>query len=145
MERLSPRVDVEGFFAHLATAPSRVLLLDYDGTLAPFRVERDHAVPYPEARAALAAAGRSGRIDQAGLRTAVRDLEAACTAMALVGVDWALAQHAGEIAELYALRGYDAVHLATALSVDEPDLVLLTWDRDLADAAVRAGRAVIPA
>lgn len=99
---------------------------------------------YPEARAALAAAERSGRLDQAGRRTAVADLEAACTAMVLVGVDWTLAQHAGELAELYALRGYDAVHLATALSVDEPDLVLLTWDRDLADAAVRAGRAVIP-
>lgn len=99
---------------------------------------------YPEARAALAAAERSGRIDQAGRRTAAADLEAACTAMALLGVDWALAQHAGEIAEVYALRGYDAVHLATALSVDDPDLVLLTWDGDLADAAVRAGRAVVP-
>ncbi len=98
---------------------------------------------YPEARAALAVAQRSGRIDEAGRRRAVADLEAACTAMALIGVDWALAQHAGELAELHALRGYDAVHLATALSVDEPTLALVTWDRDLADAAVRAGRAVI--
>ena len=100
---------------------------------------------YPEARAALAAAERSGRIDQAGRRIAVADLDAACTAMVLVGIDWGLAQHAGEIAELYALRGYDAVHLATALSVEEPDLALLTWDHDLAEAAVRAGRAVVPA
>ena len=53
MEVLNPRVDAEAFFAHLRTAPSRVLLLDYDGTLAPFRVERDQAVPYPEARSAV--------------------------------------------------------------------------------------------
>src|SRR5579884_2183443 len=36
------------FFAQLRDASSRILLLDYDGTLAPFRVERDRALPYPE-------------------------------------------------------------------------------------------------
>jgi trehalose 6-phosphate phosphatase len=35
------------FFDRLKTANQRVLLLDYDGTLAPFRVDRDHAFPYP--------------------------------------------------------------------------------------------------
>lgn len=99
---------------------------------------------YPEARAALAAAERSGRIDQRSRRTAVRDLEAACAAMRLIGVDWELAQSAGAIAESYVLRGYDAVHLATVLSVDDPGLVLVTWDGDLARAALNAGRAVIP-
>jgi trehalose-phosphatase len=39
--------DLETFFALLESAARRVLLLDYDGTLAPFRVERDQAVPYP--------------------------------------------------------------------------------------------------
>jgi trehalose 6-phosphate phosphatase len=28
-------------------APSRLLLLDYDGTLAPFRTQREHALPLP--------------------------------------------------------------------------------------------------
>jgi len=32
---------------------NRVLLLDYDGTLAPFRIERDQAVPYPGVRQIL--------------------------------------------------------------------------------------------
>ena len=36
------------FLERLRCAPSRVLLLDYDGTLAPFQVNRDRAVPYPE-------------------------------------------------------------------------------------------------
>jgi len=30
----------------LTRAPSAALLLDYDGTLAPFRVDRSHALPY---------------------------------------------------------------------------------------------------
>jgi trehalose 6-phosphate phosphatase len=43
-------------------APQRLLLLDYDGTLAPYRVERSRALPEPRARALLdrvAAAPRS--------------------------------------------------------------------------------------
>ena len=35
------------FLERLKTANKRMLLLDYDGTLAPFRVDRDHAFPYP--------------------------------------------------------------------------------------------------
>jgi trehalose 6-phosphate phosphatase len=31
----------------LKTAPASTLLLDYDGTLAPFQTERRHAYPYP--------------------------------------------------------------------------------------------------
>jgi len=36
------------FLDALRTASQRILLLDYDGTLAPFRAERHLAVPYPE-------------------------------------------------------------------------------------------------
>jgi trehalose 6-phosphate phosphatase len=36
------------FFAQLTDATQRVLLLDYDGTIAPFSVHRDRAYPYPE-------------------------------------------------------------------------------------------------
>jgi predicted nucleic acid-binding protein len=99
---------------------------------------------YPEARAALAAAQRGARIDERTHRSTVDDLHAACEAMALIGVDWALARHAGELAERYGLRGYDAVHLATALAADAADLVLVTWDRGLSLAAVQAGIAVVP-
>ena len=47
MDLLQPGFDLELFFCKLATAPARLLLLDYDGTLAPFQVERGHARPYP--------------------------------------------------------------------------------------------------
>jgi trehalose-phosphatase len=53
MKILRPNVDVERFFAQLRAAPRRALLLDYDGTLAPFRAKRSEAVPYPGARAHL--------------------------------------------------------------------------------------------
>lgn len=35
------------FLDGLYTAPRRVLLLDYDGTVAPFSVDRERAYPYP--------------------------------------------------------------------------------------------------
>lgn len=41
------------FWQQLAKADRPVLLLDYDGTLAPFRVERHKAIPYPGLRRLL--------------------------------------------------------------------------------------------
>ena len=126
-------------------------LLEEDGTrLADELWSRSSArmasrLIYPEARAALAAAQRGGRIDERLYRSTVSDLRSACEAMVLIGVDWPLARHAGERAEDHGLRGYDAVHLATALAAGEPDLALVTWDRELARAAVRSGIAVVPA
>ena len=43
----------ERFWEDLAAAPRCVLLLDYDGTLAPFHVDRDHAFPYDGVRDVL--------------------------------------------------------------------------------------------
>lgn len=51
---------LESFFAQTDTAAQRALLLDYDGTLAPFRVERDRAVPYAGVSAAIGAILASG-------------------------------------------------------------------------------------
>ena len=48
------------FLDALARAPARVLLLDFDGTLAPFHVERDRAVPYAGVREAVHALAASG-------------------------------------------------------------------------------------
>ncbi|MBZ5600500.1 MAG: trehalose-phosphatase [Acidobacteriia bacterium] len=46
---------LEAFFRSLTQASQSLLLLDYDGTLAPFRKERDQAVPYPGVASALQA------------------------------------------------------------------------------------------
>lgn len=42
--------NIEEFFESVARAPRSVLLLDYDGTLAPFSVDRRSAIPYPGLR-----------------------------------------------------------------------------------------------
>ncbi len=53
MRALSPRIDPEDFLARVARAHVRVLMLDYDGTLAPFQVRPERAVPYPGVEEAL--------------------------------------------------------------------------------------------
>jgi len=45
--------NTDPFFARLAVADQAALMLDYDGTLAPFTVERDRAYPYPGVRQRL--------------------------------------------------------------------------------------------
>lgn len=99
---------------------------------------------YPEGRAALAAAQRAGRLTPGEHRRAVEDFEGAHHELVAVGIDAALARHAGELAEDLELRGYDAVHLASALAFGA-DTTLVTWDRDLGRAAMQLGCAVAPA
>jgi trehalose 6-phosphate phosphatase len=53
--------DAGAFLKTVARAPQSALLLDYDGTLAPFRAERDQALPYPGVAPALQAIVSSGR------------------------------------------------------------------------------------
>lgn len=68
---LDPRCDIEGFFARLAGARERVLLLDYDGTLAPFHADPQQALPYPGLRDVLgriAAAPRNRIVIVSGRR-----------------------------------------------------------------------------
>jgi predicted nucleic acid-binding protein len=64
--------------------------------------------------------------------------------LTLVGVDAQLAREAGELAEKLRLRGYDAVHLASALGLST-DTTLVSWDEDLRRASARSGCAVAPA
>jgi predicted nucleic acid-binding protein len=99
---------------------------------------------YPEARAAAALGHRMGRIDTNTLRGAVRSIDGLYAELRVIGVDDALVRSAGELAELHGLRGYDAVHLASALALGM-DTTLVTWEHDLADAAVACGHAVVPA
>lgn len=47
MRILNDRFEVEGLFRAVRRARNRVLFLDYDGTLAPFTVDRSEAAPYP--------------------------------------------------------------------------------------------------
>src|ERR1700755_1492520 len=60
LQVLTPGLDMKGHAARIASARERVLMLDYDGTLAPFHARPELAVPYPEASAALRDIVRAG-------------------------------------------------------------------------------------
>jgi trehalose 6-phosphate phosphatase len=53
MQVLDQQMDVAGFFGRVAHARERVLMFDYDGTLAPFHLRPHLAYPYPEVARAL--------------------------------------------------------------------------------------------
>lgn len=94
---------------------------------------------YPEGRAALAAARRVGRLGEDAHKRALAAFEELYVDLVTIGVDQELARSAGKHAEHLGLRGYDAVHLATALELGDEEAVLVTWDRDLAHAAEQMG------
>jgi predicted nucleic acid-binding protein len=97
---------------------------------------------YPEGRAALAAARRLGRLGADEHRKALADFEELFADLVTIGVDQGLAVRAGRYAEDLGLRGYDSVHLATALELGDDEVVVVTWDRDLTRAAERVGLGV---
>ena len=90
-----------------------------------------------EARAALAAAHRVGRLTDAQHRAAKKGAAALIEELNLIGVSDDLIGAAAELAEAEGLRGYDAVHLAGALLVEAE--VLTSADAALCDAAGRRG------
>ncbi len=75
---------------------------------------------------------------------AVADFELLHASALIVGIDASLSRLAGDLAAEHLLRGYDAVHLASALRLGDRT-TLITWDRRLREAAVAAGLAVAPA
>ena len=99
---------------------------------------------YPEVRAALAAAYRADRISRRSLAQARTAWERFWEALAIVEPHRALLEVAGDVAEDRHLRGYDAVHLASALTVEKSHLVMAVWDLRLRDAAVASGVSVAP-
>ena len=100
---------------------------------------------YPEVRAALAAAGRNHDLDSDGLTAAEQAWEEYWPATRPVELTRPVERHAGQLAAQYALRGADAVHLASALALSDPGLILAAWDRRLRAGASAAGVAVAPA
>ena len=90
-----------------------------------------------EARAALAAAERLARLTTKQHRDAKRELVVLVEALAVIEVTEDLIEAAADLAEEEALRGYDAVHLAAAVTIEAD--VFTSADRRLCDAAERRG------
>jgi uncharacterized protein len=95
-----------------------------------------------EVAAALARAVRVGVLDHDGGRRAQRQFSHEWPSLAKVPLTEALIARAETLAWDHGLRGYDAVHLASALTWRDSvgrDIVLATFDRQLWEAAPAAG------
>lgn len=102
-------------------------------------------IAYPEARSALASAQRARRISLAELDEIKGKLRRVWTQVQVIDLDGPVAIAAGDAAETFGLRGYDAVHLATALTLQDESLLIATWDSDLRAAALEVGLRIAPA
>lgn len=104
-------------------------------------------VAYAEARAAF------GRLKQSGTSSEGRHQQR----LERFGLDWEallrvelipeVLRSAGDLAEIYSLRGFDSIHLASALWLKARVSVpvdFAVFDRRLGVAAARAGLAVVP-
>lgn len=99
-----------------------------------------------ESRAAIAAAHRGGRIDDRGQTEAVTTCERLWAEVDGLELTEQLARRAGELADAHALRGYDAIHLASAEAILDDGDVMVVSDTRLAEAAASIGiEALVPA
>lgn len=100
-----------------------------------------------EVAAALARAARLGLVERDEAEAALRVFRAEWPRLARVQLTEPLLARADALAWDFGLRGYDAVHLASALywqdSLSEP-VTLATFDRELWRAAQAAGLDVWP-
>lgn len=90
---------------------------DVRRAVAAAEVVATSRVAYPEARAALARRHREGSLGARACRTAARALDRDLPSLAIIELTAPLAREAGELAALRSLRGFDAIHLASALSM----------------------------
>jgi predicted nucleic acid-binding protein len=102
-------------------------------------------VAYPEARAAFARLRRERHLSPAAHRRIKAALDADWPRYVVVHVSDAVCLRAGGLAERLALRGFDAVHLASYLALVESadvDLTFSSFDRSLSRAATREVRRI---
>lgn len=127
------------------------LLVEEDGSELVARLWDDADVlvasrlVVPEVAAALHAARRSSRLDADALAHALTSWQAYLSALRLVELTPPLALRAAELTVAHALGGADAVHLASALTLQQADPVLAVWDRRLHAGARAAGVRTVPA
>jgi len=124
------------------------LLLDEPGRTGPVNEALGRCsfvatsmVAYAECRAALAAAERGGRVEAPAVAVARARLDDIWFELERVSVTEDRIRHAGALCDQRALRGFDALHLASALALGNATS-FLTWDSRLAQAARLEGMEV---
>lgn len=86
---------------------------------------------YVEAAAALARAQRMERLTTRMHTASLRKLDDLFEQIDVIEIDDTLSRRAAGLASRLALRGYDAVHCASAEQLNDPDLVAATGDAQL--------------
>lgn len=112
----------------------------WDGCDAPL----SSRLAYPEVCAALAAAHRNHDLDARAHASVVIAWARFWAAIRPVELTAHVQRSAGRLAARHALRGADAVHLASAVALGRDDLVVAVWGRRLHAGAVAEHLAVAP-
>ena len=102
------------------------------------RVVATSQVAYAEARAAFAKKHRQGDFTDGQHHIVITNLQQDWGAYFALDVSWPVSRLAGELAERHGLRGFDAIHLASALTLKTRLGSMITFsssDHRLEDAA----------
>lgn len=127
------------------------LVVDEEGSDAVTRlwdgaaVVLSSRVAHPEVSAALAAAYRSERLALRAYGRANQDWRQFRAALRIVELSPRVEAYAADLTYVHALSGFDAIHLASALGLEDAPVVLATWDRRLLTAAQAEGLVTLPA
>ena len=97
-----------------------------------------------EVRAVLAAGRRAGRLDEVTAAEALAAWERLWPGLHVLELREAVTASAAVLVGRHPLRAADALHLASALELRSPDLVVAAWDEHLAAAARAEGLLVVP-
>ena len=97
-----------------------------------------------EVCAALSAAARNNTLAERRRSAATALALEFWTGVRVIELSSAVAASASLLAHHHSLKGADAVHLASALTVGGSDLVMATWDRRLAMATRAESTSVVP-
>lgn len=117
---------------------------DVKKSVAESEVVATSIVSYAEARAAFARKAREKALGQASYQTIKADLERDWGSLFALAVTDNLVRRAAELSEKHGLRGYDAIHLSSALELKAAlggaaALVFSSADERLCEAARREG------
>lgn len=112
---------------YLDTSSLVKLYLDEEGSatvraqVAQATVVTTSVIAYPESRSAFARQHREGRLAEEDSLRLKTELGSDGSSFLTLHVSEAIWRHAGQLAETYALRGFDSLHLASFLSLARLD------------------------
>ena len=115
---------------------------DVEKTVVEFRVLATSMIAYAEARSAFARRLRENSFTEEGYSSILSSFEADWINYLQVRVSKAIVRHAGDLAAGHGLRGFDAIHLSSALALRKSSDLPVTFscfDEKLQKASLAEG------